>query len=60
MITRDATKVAIGQVIYTPWCDERGQDIDDGTVSRLEEHAWRWTAADRTCAGSGRTPPACG
>ena len=46
IVTRDATKVAVGQVIYTPWCDERGMVIDDGTVSRLEEQVWRWTAAD--------------
>jgi aminomethyltransferase len=36
----------VGQVIYTPWCDERGKVIDDGTVSRLEENTYRWTAAD--------------
>jgi aminomethyltransferase len=36
----------VGQVIYTPWCDERGKVIDDGTVTRLEEQVWRWTAAD--------------
>ncbi len=46
VVTRDATKVAVGQVIYTPWCDERGKVIDDGTVTRLEEQVWRWTAAD--------------
>jgi aminomethyltransferase len=46
VITRDATKVAVGQVIYTPWCDERGKTIDDGTVTRLDETTWRWTAAD--------------
>jgi aminomethyltransferase len=39
-------KVSIGQVIYTPWCDERGKVIDDGTVSRLNENTYRWTAAD--------------
>jgi aminomethyltransferase len=33
-------------VIYTPWCDEQGKVIDDGTVSRLEEQRYRWTAAD--------------
>ena len=37
LITRDATKLAIGQVVYTPWCDEQGKIIDDGTVSRLDE-----------------------
>ena len=46
LITRDATKLSVGQVIYTPWCDEQGKVIDDGTVSRLEEHRYRWTAAD--------------
>jgi aminomethyltransferase len=46
IITRDATKLAVGQVLYTPWCDERGKVIDDGTVSRLDEATFRWTAAD--------------
>ena len=46
VITRDMRKVSVGQVIYTPWCDEHGKVIDDGTVSRLEENIYRWTAAD--------------
>jgi aminomethyltransferase len=46
IITRDMRKVSVGQVIYTPWCDEWGKVIDDGTVSRLEENTYRWTAAD--------------
>ncbi len=46
IITRDMRKVAVGQVIYTPWCDESGKVIDDGTVSRLAENSYRWTAAD--------------
>ena len=46
VITRDMRKVAVGQVVYTPWCDERGKVIDDGTVSRLAENVYRWTAAD--------------
>jgi aminomethyltransferase len=46
IITRDMRKVSVGQVIYTPWCDEHGKVIDDGTVSRLEENVYRWTAAD--------------
>src|SRR4051812_10930747 len=46
IITRDVRKISIGQVVYTPWCDERGKVIDDGTVSRLEENVYRWTAAD--------------
>lgn len=46
MITRDATRLDVGQVIYTPWCDELGRVIDDGTVSRLGEQTFRWTAAE--------------
>jgi len=46
IITRDAFKLAIGQVYYTPWCDEHGLVIDDGTVTRLSEDTFRWTAAD--------------
>jgi aminomethyltransferase len=46
LITRDVSKMAVGQVFYTPWCDEHGKVIDDGTVSRLGEQTFRWTAAD--------------
>jgi glycine cleavage system T protein (aminomethyltransferase) len=46
LITRDVSKMSVGQVFYTPWCDEHGKVIDDGTVSRLGEQAFRWTAAD--------------
>ena len=40
-----------GQVYYTPWCDEHGKVIDDGTVHRVAEHELRWTAADPQSAG---------
>jgi aminomethyltransferase len=46
IITRDAKKMALGQVYYTPWCDEEGKVIDDGTVTRLADQTYRWTAAD--------------
>jgi aminomethyltransferase len=46
IVTRDLRKVSVGSVIYTPWCDEHGKVIDDGTVSRLAENTYRWTAAD--------------
>src|SRR6476659_1090759 len=46
IITRDVSKMSVGQVFYTPWCDEHGKVIDDGTVSRLAEQTFRWTAAD--------------
>ena len=46
IITRDINKVAVGQVIYCCWCDEQGKVIDDGTITRLEQNKYRWTAAD--------------
>ena len=46
VITRDIDKVKPGQVIYCCWCDEQGMVIDDGTITRLEENKYRWTAAD--------------
>ena len=46
VITRDINKVKVGQVIYCCWCDEQGKVIDDGTITRLEENKYRWTAAD--------------
>ncbi|MGZ8501852.1 MAG: aminomethyltransferase family protein [Candidatus Limnocylindrales bacterium] len=46
VITRDATKLKDGAVYYTPWCDEDGKVVDDGTVHRLAAERFRWTAAD--------------
>jgi aminomethyltransferase len=46
VITRDINKVKPGQVIYCCWCDEQGKVIDDGTITRLAENKYRWTAAD--------------
>ena len=46
VITRDATKLAVGQVWYTPWCDEHGKVIDDGTIHRVADDEFFWTAAD--------------
>jgi aminomethyltransferase len=46
VIARDINKVAVGQVVYCCWCDEEGKVIDDGTISRLGENLYRWTAAD--------------
>jgi aminomethyltransferase len=46
VISRDINKVAIDQVIYCCWCDPQGKVIDDGTITRLAENEYRWTAAD--------------
>jgi len=46
VIARDINKVAVDQVIYCCWCDPQGKVIDDGTITRLGENEYRWTAAD--------------
>ena len=46
MITRNVEKCAVGQVLYTPWCDPDGKVRDDGTVHRLGESDFRLTAAE--------------
>jgi len=46
MVTRDVAKCAVGQVLYTPWCDAHGKVIDDGTISRLDEATFRLTSAE--------------
>jgi aminomethyltransferase len=46
VVTRDISAMAMSQVIYTPWCDEEGKVIDDGTVTRLDTNRFRLTAAD--------------
>jgi len=48
MVTRNIGKAKVGQVLYTPWCDNDGKQIDDGTVSVLNEQRYRMTAADPT------------
>jgi aminomethyltransferase len=46
VIARDINKVSVDQVIYCCWCDPDGKVIDDGTITRLGENEYRWTAAD--------------
>jgi len=46
VVTRDVGKAKVGQVLYTPWCDAAGKQLDDGTISVLAEHTYRMTSAD--------------
>jgi aminomethyltransferase len=48
VVTRNVAKAKIGQVLYTPWCDHEGKQIDDGTISVLNERTYRMTSADPT------------
>lgn len=46
LVTRDLSRLAVGDMAYTPWCDSHGKVVDDGTVVRLEDRRYRLTAAD--------------
>lgn len=35
LITRDATKIEVGQIYYTPWCNQDGAVVGDGLVARV-------------------------
>jgi aminomethyltransferase len=45
-ITRDARRLAVGQVVYTALCNETGGMIDDATVFRLGPDNFRFVGGD--------------
>ncbi len=50
VITRDAAKCRPGQIMYTPWCDDGGRTVDDGTVWNLGNGEWDLTSAESNVA----------
>jgi aminomethyltransferase len=46
VITRDARKLSVGQVVYTAICNETGGMIDDATVFRLGHDNFRFVGGD--------------
>ena len=46
VITRDARRLAVGQVVYTAICNETGGMIDDATVFRLGDDNFRFVGGD--------------
>ena len=45
-VTRDVTKLAVGQVVYTAICHPHGGMLDDGTVFRLGPQHFRLVCGD--------------
>jgi aminomethyltransferase len=48
LITRDASKCQVGQVLYAAWCDEGGKVIQDGCFQRLAKDHFRASAAEQS------------
>ena len=46
VVTRDARRLAVGQVVYTAICNETGGMIDDATVFRLGQDNFRFVGGD--------------
>lgn len=46
LVTRNISICKVGQVMYTPWCDENGKVIDEGTIQRLSKDEFRITSAE--------------
>src|SRR5438132_12283197 len=45
LVTRNAKELRRGQIYYTPWCDERGKTVDDGTLWNSGGGSFRMTSA---------------
>lgn len=46
LFPRDIRKLAVGQIFYTAICYDHGGMIDDGTLFRMGENAFRWIGGD--------------
>jgi aminomethyltransferase len=46
LMVRNINKLKLGQVAYLCWCDDDGNVIDDGTVSRLDDDYYRVTSTE--------------
>ncbi len=46
LVTRDLSKMEVGHMSYTPWCNANGKVVDDGTIARLGDTEFRLTSAE--------------
>ncbi len=46
VLTRNVRRLAIGEIAYSAICCETGGMIDDGTLFRMSEQAFRWVCGD--------------
>ncbi|MEP3348597.1 MAG: DUF1989 domain-containing protein [Marinomonas sp.] len=45
-LTRNVRRMSVNEVVYSAMCHETGGMIDDGTLFRLGEQAFRWICGD--------------
>ncbi len=47
LVTRDISRIRVGRVGYSVWCNDAGQVMDDGTIFHLAENDYRICAYTR-------------
>lgn len=45
-LTRNVRRLAVGEIVYSAACFDTGGMVDDGTLFRLGEQAFRWVCGD--------------
>ncbi|GAB6070983.1 DUF1989 domain-containing protein [Thiomicrorhabdus hydrogeniphila] len=45
-ITRNVRRVSVGEIVYSAICNETGGMIDDGTLFKMNDQAFRWVCGD--------------
>ncbi len=46
VVTRDISKFQPGRVLYTPWCDDQGKMLQEGTLLRFDDNSFQFNAAE--------------
>ncbi len=46
VLTRNVRRLAVGEIAYSALCYETGGMMDDGTIFRMGEQAFRWVCGD--------------
>lgn len=46
MLTRNVRRVSVGEIVYSAICNETGGMIDDGTLFKMSDQAFRWICGD--------------
>jgi len=45
-VTRNVRRMSIGEIVYSAICNETGGMIDDGTLFKMSDQAYRWVCGD--------------
>lgn len=45
-LTRNVRRLSIGEIVYSAICNETGGMIDDGTLFKMSDQAFRWICGD--------------